>query len=104
MSADLTRRAAQVRVLANRYTREAREHAAKVRELVELDRLFGSDRDGLLLELAGTARMGQDRAAGELDRALRLHEHYPRALVLLHRGAMRVATVDILLRLTKRCS
>ncbi len=104
MSSEVSPRVAQLQVLARRYAREAREYAAKVRDLVELERLFADDRDGLILELAGTARMGQGAAAGEVDRAVRLQEHFPRVLELLARGQMRVATVGILLRLTSKCS
>ena len=104
MSSEVSPRVAQLQVLARRYAREAREYAAKTRELIELERLFAGDRDGLILELSGTARMGQGSAAGEVDRAVRLGEHYPRVLELLSRGQMRVATVQILLRLTAKCS
>ena len=45
--------------------------------------------------------MGQIRAAGELERAQRLHDSYPRVLDLLRTGALLVPVVEMLLRRTK---
>jgi hypothetical protein len=78
-------------------------YARQARARAEMVRLWGADQ-GVLLELAGTARVGQVRAGGQLCRAERLVEHLPVALGLLEMGAMRVGTVEVLLELTKSCS
>jgi hypothetical protein len=78
-------------------------YARQARARAEMSRLWGADQ-GVVLELAGTARVGQVRAGGQLSRAERLVEHLPVALGLLELGVMRVGTVEIVLELTKSCS
>ena len=75
------------------YAKEARAHA-------EMAALWGAD-PGVCVELAGTARCGQDRAGGQLVRDERLVTLFPIALGLLELGVMRVATVEILLSVSK---
>jgi hypothetical protein len=76
--------------------------ARQARARAEMVRLWGAD-PGVLVELAGTARIGQDRAGGQLGRAGRLVEHFPIALGLLELGVMRVGTMEIVLAVTKNC-
>ena len=97
------RRRAALDQVELRQQRKAAEFAAEVRELAELDEAYGGDED-VLMELAGTARMGQGRAAGELVRATRLVRNFPRALDLLEAGLLLVPTAQLLLALTKNCS
>ena len=78
------------------FAKQARAHA-------EMAVLWGED-PGVLLELAGTARMGQGRAGGLLGRDERLVTLFPVALGLLELGVMRVATVEILLAVSKNCT
>ena len=78
-------------------------YAKQARARAEMSRLWGADQ-GVVLELAGTARIGQDRAGGQLCRGDQLVDNLPVALGLLELGVMRVGTVQILLALTKNCS
>jgi len=78
-------------------------YAQEARSRVNIAQLW-SDDPGQVLELAGTARIGQGRAAGQLDRSSRLVENFPLALGLLEHGVMFVATADLLLGLSKNCS
>ncbi|MDP9181606.1 MAG: 13E12 repeat family protein, partial [Actinomycetota bacterium] len=77
-------------------------YARQARARAEMVRLWGADQ-GVLVELAGTARVGQAKAGGQLGRAERLVEHFAVALGLLELGVMRVGTVEIVLSLTKNC-
>lgn len=78
-------------------------YAQEARSRVLIGRLWDQD-PGQVLELAGTARIGQGRAAGQLDRAERLVQYFPVALGLLEHGVMFVGTAELLLRLSKNCS
>ena len=78
-------------------------YAAEVRVLARLAELYDGD-GSLFLELSGTARIGQIRAAGSCDRACRLVERFPVALGLLECGEMFVGTAQLLLALTKHCT
>ena len=78
------------------FAKQARAHTAMADE-------WGGDPD-VLLELAGTARIGQAKAGGQLGRDERLVRHFPIALGLLEHGVMRVGTVEILLAVSKKCS
>jgi hypothetical protein len=99
-----TARREQLAAVREHYRVQAVAYAERVRSLVALGDAYGDDERSLLLDLAGSARMGQVRAAGELERARRLHDLYPRVLVLLDEGRLMVPTVEVLLRLTKQCS
>jgi len=78
-------------------------YAKQARARAEMAALWGTDQ-GQLLELAGTARIGQARAGGQLGRAERLVGLFPIALGLLELGVMRVGTVEILLSASKNCT
>src|SRR5437588_10404897 len=78
---------------AVRFARQARAHA-------ELSARWDTDPGGAIMELAGTARVGQHRAASQLLRGDRLVRLFPMALRLLELGVMRVATAQILLEVS----
>jgi hypothetical protein len=71
----------------------------------ELARLWASQRSGFAeMELAGTALIGQIRAARELDDGTRLADSFPRLAELLDEGLVFVPTAEELLRATRRCT
>ncbi|HUR52115.1 MAG TPA: DUF222 domain-containing protein [Mycobacteriales bacterium] len=78
-------------------------YARQARARAEMAQLWGADQ-GVVLELAGTARIGQQRAGGQLDRGAQLVHGFPVALGLLEHGVMRVGTVEVLLNVTRQCS
>jgi len=100
----LTARREQLGRVAEHYRLQAEQYADRVVSLVGLSDAYGTDQRSLLLDLAGSGRMGQIRAAGELERAQRLHDSYPHVLDLLRTGALLVPVVEMLLRKTKHCS
>jgi hypothetical protein len=100
---DLTAQRVVLDRVASLEREQAVLYARQARARAEMARLWGTDQ-GVVLELAGTARVGQGRAGGQLCRAERLVEHLPVALGLLEHGVMRVGTAEILLELTKSCS
>jgi hypothetical protein len=76
-----------------------------VRHRAEVAQLWGAVRPGQgLMELAGTARVGQKRAARQVEDALRLTGCFPRALALLETGRMRQGTAELLLKVTQHLS
>ena len=84
--------------LARLYVRMALHRA-------EVARLWAGSRPGSgVLELAGTAHIGQDRATRQVEDGLRLVECFPRAVELLGQGRMLVGTVTLLLSVTKNLS
>jgi len=84
---------------------EARLFARRMRRLSELERSYRDDWQGdPVMELAGTARIPQGRAARHLSQARRLVEVLPRSLALLESGEMYASTADQLLHLTRNCS
>jgi hypothetical protein len=78
--------------------------ASKARAVAAVAAAFGDDDPSVVLEVAGTCRVGQVKAAGSLDRHARLVTLFPVALGLLETGVMRVGTVQILLELTRNAS
>src|SRR5689334_16361334 len=94
----------QLALLRQRLVDEGAAYAAKARTFAELARVYGGDINDLILEVAGTARMGQARTATAITRAERLVEHLPRVLTLLERGELFVPTVELLHTLVKNCS
>jgi hypothetical protein len=82
---------------------KAQAYAVEARALAELAGHFQGD-SSVFLELSGTARIGQIKAAGSCDRATRLVEGFPVALGLLEQGTMFVGTAELLLAVTKNCS
>jgi len=83
----------------------ARLYARRMRLRSEVAKTWGHGRPGkAAMELAGTARIGQDRATREMVDGLRLTECFPRALALLEQGRMYVGTAQMLLGMTKDLS
>lgn len=88
---------------------EARLFARRMDLRAEMDELWnGTDSQGNeqfgVLELAGTARIGQARAATQLIQGSRLRHELPRTRELLHTGRMHSQTALLLLELTRNCS
>jgi len=86
------------------YRLQAKQYAERAVSLTLLADAYGTDERSLLLDLAGSARMGQVRAMGEVERARRLRDFYPQVLELLRTGDLLVPVVEMLLRKTKHCS
>jgi hypothetical protein len=83
----------------------ARQYAHRMESLADLATAFRDDPEReVILEAAGTARMGQVAVATQLESARRLRENFPHALVLLKRGRMFVRTIEIVLQVTKNAS
>ena len=100
----LDARREQLERVAEHYRVQAVQYAERAESLVLLADAYGSDDRSLLLDLAGSARMGQGRAANELERARRLTDFYPEVLQRLRSGSLLVPVVEHLLRATKHCS
>jgi hypothetical protein len=79
-------------------------YARHLRALAELDRLSAEKPAHAVLEVAGTLGVGQGRATTLLDHGRRSAQHYPRALELVENGAMRPATLELLLYVTAKAS
>ncbi len=85
----------------------ARAYARRVRARYTLSQRWeqaAGGRDDVVLELAGTGKIGQTRATTELGDARRLVEVLRGTLRLLEEGAVFVPTVELLLSLTRRCT
>ncbi len=82
----------------------ARLYARTMRNRAEAARLWAHKPGQGVMELAGTARIGQTRASTQMHEALRLVECFPRALALLESGRMHQGTAELLLALTKNLS
>ena len=84
---------------------KARLHARGLQLRAELAQLWADERAGFAeIELAGTALVGQYRAARELDDATRAADNFPRLSELLAEGTVFVPTADLLLEATRRCT
>jgi hypothetical protein len=87
---------------------DARLYARRMRRRADLARLWPDTPQGPeefgVIELAGTARIGQARASSQLVDAVRLVETFPRALALLKAGLMFRETAVLLLQLTTACT
>jgi hypothetical protein len=79
-------------------------YARQMRHRAEAAQLWAEKSGQGLIELAGTARVGQDKAYGQLVEGIRLQLCFPRALELLETGAMLVGTAQMLLRMTRNLS
>ena len=78
-------------------------HAAVLR--ARMAELWAGERAGFAeMELAGTALVGQVRAARELEDSQRLTELYPRLHALLSTGEVFVPAAEAILRATVRCT
>jgi hypothetical protein len=82
----------------------ARLYARTARNRAEVARLWAAKPGQGVMELAGTARIGQDRATTQTLDGLRLVECFPRVLQLLDDGRMRQGTAELLLAVTKNLS
>jgi hypothetical protein len=85
----------------------AKLYARRMRARHELNRLWeqGPEPDDFaILELAGTARIGQSQAATELSDSTRLVEVFPTTLSALQDGIVFEPAVALLLRATRSCS
>ena len=79
--------------------------ARVMRNRAEVERLWGWEPDSFPeLELAGTARIGQIRAGGQLSDARRLVNVLTGTLTLLEAGVMFQPTAEVLLHLTRNCT
>jgi len=97
-------RTAALDAVEARQALKAKQYAAEMRELAGLVTLYDGVGRDVVMEVAGTARMGQDAASGCLTRAMRQVELFPVALRLLEAGVMHVSTAHILLAVTKHAS
>ncbi|HUR51273.1 MAG TPA: DUF222 domain-containing protein [Mycobacteriales bacterium] len=79
-------------------------YARQLRALAELARLSVERPAHAVLEVAGTLGVGQDRARTLLEHGRRAVELYPKAVALLESGALRQATVELLLHVTAKSS
>ncbi|MCU1602771.1 MAG: endonuclease, partial [Frankiales bacterium] len=85
--------------------RRAQLHAEGAVIRAEIARLWSSARSGFAeMEVAGTALVGQVRAARELDDAQREVELFPQLHALVAEGLVFVPTVEAVLRATVRCT
>jgi len=88
---------------------EAQLFARKMGLRASMDRLWnppdewGQEQFGVL-ELAGTARIGQARASSQLVNGTRLAEQLPGTLAALQTGTMYRETAVLLLELTRNCT
>jgi hypothetical protein len=83
----------------------AQLYAQRMRDRALVAELWTDEQRGFAeMELAGTALVGQVRAARELEDARRLTEVLPRLLELLEAGAVFVPAAELLLRETRRCT
>ncbi|MCW2669822.1 MAG: endonuclease, partial [Frankiales bacterium] len=83
---------------------QARHYATRMAHRAELARLWERERSGFVeMELAGTALIGQVRAARELDDAVRLRDVLLSTRQLLEDGVLFVPAAELLLRETRRC-
>lgn len=87
---------------------DARLFARRMRHRAELARLWPDTPQGPeefgVIELAGTARIGQARASSQLVDGVRLVQTFPRTLALLEAGQMYRETAVLLLQLTAACA
>ena len=87
---------------------DARLFARRMRCRAEMDRLWNDGEAGPeqfgMIELAGTARIGQLRADNQLSTARRLVDLFGATLALLEAGVMFQQTAVLLLELTRCCT
>src|SRR4051812_45984532 len=85
--------------------RRAQLHAESLQLRATMAELFAKSRAGFAeMELAGSAQIGQIRAARELDDATRLMTLFPKTEELPAAGAVFVPAVDAILQATRRCT
>ncbi|MDP9181897.1 MAG: 13E12 repeat family protein, partial [Actinomycetota bacterium] len=79
-------------------------YARTLRNRADLYRMLDRKPADAIVELAGTARIGQTRALTQLQDGRRMLELYPLGLELLDAGALLVGTVEMLLLMTRTCA
>ena len=101
---DAAARAALVAISADE-VEHARWYARTMRHRAVLDAaLNGTGTQHGTVELAGTARIGQGRAATQCADARRLLEVFSETLTLLEAGRVFVHTVELMLSMTRQCT
>lgn len=80
----------------------ARLQVRKARHRAELTSLWAGKPGQGVMELAGTARIGQHRATRQIEDDTRLVHCFPRATALLEQGRMLVGTCRMLLKMTRK--
>lgn len=101
---DAAARAALVAISADE-VEHARWYARTMRNRAVLDAaLNGTGTQHGTVELAGTARIGQGRAATQCADARRLLEVFSETLTLLEAGRVFVHTVELMLSMTRQCT
>ena len=101
----LAEQQAALNALEDLESRKAQLHAEGMALRAEIARLWSSCRSGTAeMEVAGTALVGQIRAARELEDAARLVKNFPQLNALLAEGTVFVPTVDTILLATRRCT
>ncbi len=105
MQASVEEQRAALNVLEDLEVRKAQLHAEAVAVRAEIAQLWSGTRSGFAeMEVAGTAHVGQFRAARELEDAQRQVELFPHLHALLAEGLVFVPTVEAVLRGTRRCT
>src|SRR4051812_32342790 len=103
--AALEQRQAALAALEELEARAAQVNADRLALRAEIARLWARERSGTAeMELAGTALVGQIRAARELDDGTRMTENFPQLRALHADGLVFVPTVDAILTATRRCT
>ncbi|MFN2539285.1 MAG: DUF222 domain-containing protein [Mycobacteriales bacterium] len=104
-SASIEEQRAVLNAIEELEARKAQLHAESMVLRAELARVTARSRSGFAeMELAGTALVGQIRAARELDDASRLVANFPKLHALLADGAVFVPAVEAILLATRRCT
>src|SRR3954447_8774449 len=84
---------------------KARLHARGLALRAELAQLWTDERSGFAeMELAGTALVGQYRAARELEDGTRFADCFPKLAALLDAGAVFVPTAEAVMAATRSCT
>src|SRR3954453_138542 len=102
---DLHEQQAALSALEELEVRRAQLHAEAMAVRAEIAQLWSRSRDGTVeMEVAGTALIGQIRAARELEDSVRAVESFPRLYQLLAEGLVFVPTVEAVLLAARRCT
>src|SRR4051794_17612378 len=109
MAVDLQeRQRGLLRELAELEAQDAKLYARRMQVRAEIAQVWEQPQDGVeqfaILELAGTARIGQHRAGTQLQDAVRLDQVFTRTLALLSAGLVFQQSVVLLLQLTAGCT
>jgi hypothetical protein len=103
--AALAEQQAALAALEELEARAAALNAERLALRAEIARLWAQERSGTAeMELAGTALVGQIRAARELDDGTRMTENFPQLMALHADGLVLVPTVEAILTATRRCT